>query len=96
MDLKPTCDPSVWIEASQTGYVRYRNVETDRRWEVHGVCDKRGDCMVGAVVGKYQIKTLEEARAVAAAYKGLDCPVTPEFKGCCPFRFVELEPVDGH
>jgi hypothetical protein len=22
----------------------------------------------------------------------LDVPVTPEFRGCCPFRYVELEP----
>lgn len=57
------------------GYVRYRNA-AGRRWEVHGVCDRRGDCWVGAV----------------GPAPTLDCPVTPEFRGCCPFTYVELEP----
>lgn len=45
-----------------------------RRWEVLGVCDGRGFCWQGAVGAKPE----------------LDCPVTPEFEGCCPFGFVEL------
>jgi hypothetical protein len=48
-----------------------------RRWEVYGACDKRGDCWVGAV----------------GPAPTLDCPVTPEFRGCCPFTYAELEPV---
>lgn len=51
-----------------------------RRWEVHGVCDQRGHCWQGAANPKPE----------------LDCPVTPEFKGCCPFIFVELEPINGN
>lgn len=51
-----------------------------RRWEVHGVCDQRGHCWEGANGPKPE----------------LDSPVTPEFKGCCPFRFVELEPASGN
>lgn len=74
MSLTLTCDPTVAIEASASGYVRYRNSE-GRRWEVYGVCDQRGDCWVGAVSDKPL----------------LDCPVTPEFKACCPFEFKELE-----
>jgi len=58
------------------GYVRYRNA-AGRRWEVHGICDQRGNCWEGAVGSK----------------PDLDCPVTPEFHGCCPFTYVELEPV---
>ena len=73
--LTPTCDPHVFIEAQSEGFTRYRNAD-GRRWEVHGVCDKRGDCWVGAI-GDAPL---------------LDCPVTPEFSGCCPFTFVELEP----
>lgn len=51
--------------------------------------------MVGAVVDGRQIMSIDEAREAAAAYQGLDCPVTPELVGCCPFRFVELEPCRG-
>lgn len=76
-DLIPTCDPHVFIEDMRVGYFRYRNLE-GRRWEVHGVCDRRGNCWQGA-----QNPAPE-----------LDCPVTPEFKGCCPFTFVELEPIE--
>jgi hypothetical protein len=89
--LQPTCDPGVFIEEIRVGYVRYVNID-GRRWEVHGICDKRGHCMVGAVVDGVVLKTLAEAAAAAQAYTGLDCPVTPEFKGCCPLTFVELEP----
>ncbi len=78
MDLIATCDPYVWIEEQYVGYVRYRNND-GRRWEVHGICDQRGNCWEGAVSPKPE----------------LDCPVTPEFKGCCPFTFVELERVNG-
>lgn len=46
--------------------------------------------MVGATVDGRTIETLEEARAVAAAYTGLDCPVGPGFKGCCPLKIVVL------
>jgi hypothetical protein len=93
-----TADPFVVIEDQQSGYVRYRNIKTGRRWEVWGTCDRRGDCLVGAVVdtpdGKVQIadkdaiSLFDQARLVA----DLDVPVTPEFTGCCPFIFVELKP----
>lgn len=71
----PTCDKDVIIEEQHEGYWRYRNITSGRRWEVYGVCDQRGYCWQGAVGPKPK----------------LDCPVTPEFKGCCVFKFVELE-----
>lgn len=89
--LTPTGDPSVWIEEQHHGYVRYRN-SAGRRWEVHGVCDRRLLCMVGAVVNGKQIMSVEEARVLPRP--ALDSPVTPEFTGCCPFRFVELDSGD--
>ena len=49
MNRLPTADPSVWIEEHYEGYTRYRNSE-GRRWEVHGYCDRRGDCLIGAVI----------------------------------------------
>jgi hypothetical protein len=77
--LSPTCDPFVLIEEQREGYVRYVRTTDGRRWEVHGVCDRRGDCWEGAV----------------GPAPELDCPVTPEFRGCCPFTYVELEPAKG-
>lgn len=73
-----TTDPSVVIEEQRAGYVRYRNTD-GRRWEVFGVCDMRGHCLVGAV-----------NPPLGPPGTRLDVPVTPEFEGCCPFRFVEL------
>lgn len=87
--MKPTLDPYVVIEEQRDGYVRYRNTETGKRWEVHGVCDHRRDCMVGAVVDDVLIETVEQARALPTP--DLDCPVAPGFSGCCPLRVVELD-----
>ena len=70
--LIPTADPHVWIEEQRPGYVRYRNGE-GRRWEVSGVCDMRGDCLVGAVD---PLLGPPESRP--------DVPVLPGFTGCCP------------
>lgn len=95
MDLIPTCDSTVWIEEQRVGYVRYRSI-TGRRWEVHGVCDKRANCLVGAVIDGEHITTIERAKELALLYTGLDSPVTPEFTGCCQFTYVELEQVDGN
>lgn len=91
--LTPTQDPHVWIEEQRKGYVRYRNSE-GRRWEVHGECVGLGHCIVGAVVDGREVETVVEARALWEKFRELgvpDCPVTPEFKGCCSFTFVELE-----
>ena len=97
MELIATSDPTVFIEEQRVGYIRYQNIITRRRWEVWGTCDARANCWVGAVLEDGTlIETLEEAHAFVAAYNNqpnkLDCPVTPEFNGCCPFTFVELEP----
>lgn len=93
----PTSDPSVVIEEQSEGYVRYRN-SSGRRWEVHGVCDRRGDCLVGAVIDGFGLikskADLERAQKKLGRDRidsELDVPVTPEFRDCCPFRFVELE-----
>mgnify|MGYP001566593262 CR=1 FL=1 len=82
--MLPTYDPDVFIEEERVGYVRYHRVSDGRRWEVWGVCDYRGDCIVGAVDPPLGPR---EGR--------LDVPVTPEFSGCCEFRFVELENADN-
>ena len=92
--MTPTCDPFIFIEEQREGYYRYRNGD-GRRWEVHGVCDRRALCLVGAVIDGELVETAERGRELAMAYAGLDCPVTPEFTGCCPFTYVELEPVRG-
>jgi hypothetical protein len=79
-----TVDPHVVIEEQRSGYVRYRR-DDGRRWEVHGICDHRGDCIVGAVIDGHEV-TAEEAPVLAKAYAGPDVPVLPGFKGCCPLE----------
>lgn len=68
----PTADPHVVIEEQRPGYVRYRSVD-GRRWEVEGVCDMRGHCLVGAV-----------DPLLGPPAGRLDVPVLPGFAGCCP------------
>lgn len=95
-----TVDPDVVIEEQRVGYVRYRRVTDGRRWEVHGTCDRRGDCLIGAVIdtpdGPVEIEDHDHLARLAESLgrdridSDLDVPVTPEFRGCCPFTFVEL------
>jgi len=99
----PTADPDVWIEECRDGHVRYRRRD-GRRWEVWGKCDRRGDCLIGAVIqtpdGPVIVRDhahIEELKILLGRGRidsELDVPVTPEFDGCCPFRFVELERAD--
>lgn len=88
-----TADPNVLIEERRPGFVRYRHLLTGRRWEVHGVCDRRGDCLVGAVIdtpdGPVLIRSHEHISELQATLgrarvdSELDVPVTPEFDTCC-------------
>lgn len=78
-----TSDPHVLIEEERPDYVRYRS-DDGRRWEVEGVCDHRGDCLIGAVIDGAVVDTIDRAHALAVAYVGPDVPVTPAFSGCCP------------
>jgi hypothetical protein len=73
-DLKPTCDPYVFIEEIRYGYVRYRNLDGER-WEVIGVCTGIGKCFEGAVGEK---PTLD-----CPVRKGFK-------NNCCPLQIVEL------
>lgn len=98
---QPTADPHVAIEEQREGYVRYRH-ENGRRWEVHGTCDRRGDCLIGTYVEAFgwinSRADLELARRKTARERldaEMDVPVTPEFNTCCGrdrFTYVELEP----
>jgi hypothetical protein len=91
-NLIETVDPGVFIEEQYDGYVRYRNVQTGARWEVHGSCNKCGECLVGAVIDGVQVTSLEEARILAEGYTGKDVPVTPAFiKVCDVFTYNVLE-----
>jgi len=92
--MQPTQDPAIFIEEKRVGYVRYRDIN-GRRWEVHGVCDGRGNCWIGTVrPDGTMIATQEEARQWVADFHakggGLDSPVGPGFKDCCPLTIVEL------
>ena len=103
--LISTADDYIFIEEQREGYVRYRRISDGRRWEVHGTCDRRGDCLIGATVDEIQIRDhehLEELKVILGKQRidsELDVPVTPEFDDCCGkdiFTYVELEPVDGY
>jgi hypothetical protein len=95
--------PHVWIEEARPGYTRYRRTTDGRRWEVHGTCDRRGDCLVGAVIGGVQVRDHAHLAQLARAAPGrvdseLDVPVTPEFRACCGadlFTYTELPPCRG-
>jgi hypothetical protein len=89
MKFTPTVDPDIGIEEQREGYILYRRFSTGDRWEVQGVCDKRGNCLVGAVIEGETITTIERARELAEAYTGPDVPVTEGFKGCCPLTVVK-------
>lgn len=96
--LTATVDANVWIEEQRPGYVRYRS-SAGRRWEVHGQCDHRGDCMIGTVLADGTvIKDHAHLDELAAAGRvpetSLDTPVLPEFDVCCGsdlLTYVELE-----
>lgn len=82
--LLPTADPYVFIEEEYEGYIRYQSTN-GRRWEVLGVCDYRGDCLIGAV-----------NPSLGPREERLDVPVTPEFNSCCGkdiFKYNELPKV---
>jgi hypothetical protein len=95
-----TVDPFIIIEEQREGYVRYHNVETGSRWEVHGICDRRGNCLIGAVIdtpnGKIQIENHEHLKQLREELdrkridSELDVPVGPGFTDCCPLKVVEL------
>lgn len=83
--MEQTADPHVVIEARGTDWVRYRR-DDGRRWEVHGQCDRRGDCLIGAVLADGTV-VRDHAHLAELGDRPdslLDVPVTPEFTGCCP------------
>jgi hypothetical protein len=100
----PTADPFVVIEDSSPGYVRYRNVTTGQRWEVHGTCDRRGNCLIGAVLDldgqEVVVRDHAHLNELTAQYGSridseMDVPVTPDFVSCCGsdiFTYTELDP----
>lgn len=106
--LVATVDPYVYIEHAVPGYTRYQQVDEAgkvvRRWEVAGTCDRRGDCLVGAVVeapdgtpvqlaSTAHIAQLANRWGRARIDTELDVPVTPEFDTCCGadrFTYTEL------
>jgi hypothetical protein len=71
--MEQTSEDGVFIEERRVGYVRYIRPATGQRWEIEGVCDMRGDCLVGSI-----------DPLTGDPSTRLDVPVTPEFKGCCP------------
>lgn len=98
-DLTPTADDTVRIEYQEEGLVRYQALDGSR-WEVRGVCDRRGNCLVGAVIetsnGLVEIASLEHLEqlkqelGVERIDSEMDVPVGPGFEGCCPLEVTVL------
>lgn len=90
-----TADPYVVIEARGPDWVSYRNTSSGRRWEVRGVCDRRGDCLIGAVLDDGTV-IRDHAHLAELGDRPdsmYDVPVTPEFDSCCGsdiFTYAEL------
>lgn len=88
-----TIDPGVVIIDHGPAMIRYRSTE-GREWTVHGICDQRGWCVIGARVHGWRVRDLADYRGLWELLGDrlgfrLDCPVAPGFAGCCPFRFEE-------
>lgn len=94
-----TADPLISIEEQRAGFVVYRHAD-GRRWSVEGVCDRRGDCLIGAVIvtdsGEVVVRDHDHLAALVRSLgreridSHLDVPVGPGFDGCCPFTITEL------
>ena len=85
-----TCDPGVVIIDTGPAMIRYR--ADGLVWTVHGLCDQRGDCVIGSVVHGHQVRDRADYLALFDLLGDrlgfpLDSPVAPNFEGCCPFRF---------
>lgn len=97
---EPTADPNVVIEEKLAGYVRYRSLIDNSRWEVRGTCIKLGYCLVGAVLrtpnGFVQVESLEHLEQLKVELGAdrvdseMDVPVTPGFSGCCALEIITL------
>ena len=88
--MEETSDPDIVLEERRINYWRYRRND-GLHWEVRGHCDKRGNCLVGAVINGEYVDTLNRAHELALAYNGPDVPVGPGFKGCCPLEVMILD-----
>jgi len=65
-----TCDPTLIIVYREKDLIIYYNVINDEQWIIYGCCKQLGYCYEGAVNEKPE----------------LDCPVRPDFEGCCDLR----------
>jgi hypothetical protein len=63
-----TIDPDVFILEQEPNRIKYFRKDTNQTWEVFGVCNKCGDCIIGAVNHETE----------------LDTPVTPNFENKFP------------
>lgn len=90
-----TSDPDVFIESQTYDTIIYVNRD-GIRWLVKGNCDRRGLCMIGAVVDGVVIKSVEHLNQLCIEAgkeridSELDVPVGINFKGCCPFKITKL------
>lgn len=65
-----TCDQTVIIVHKEEHFIIYYQIPTEKSWLIYGDCTDKGYCYEG----------------VSSPKPELDCPVTPEFEGCCDLR----------
>lgn len=65
-----TCDPTCIIIFRAKDLIIYYNIVTDEQWLIYGCCKQLGFCYEGVKDPKPE----------------LDCPVRPDFEGCCDLR----------
>ena len=74
MEFILTCDPTVIIVYQDIDLIIYYQYTTEQSWLIYGKCIDVGNCYEGAQNPKPE----------------LDCPVKPEFEGCCDLRGIYL------
>ncbi len=94
--MEKTFDPEVVIESREGESIVYLNITNGKKWKVTGVCDRRGHCMVGAVIDGILVESVEhlnqlcEDKGKERLDSELDVPVGINFRNCCPFVIEEL------
>lgn len=97
--MELTSDPEVIIEKREGESITYRRSD-GVRWRVTGKCDRRGLCMIGAVLGDTQVESVEQLAHMCKVLgkerldSDLDVPLGPGYdSNCCP---MIVEVLDGN
>ena len=86
--MRPTKDPNIFIIYQSPTEVLYKDVTSNRIWEITGTCNCCGECEVGKE-NPYHVWTPNPVGTAWACYSReegrLDEPVTPEWTATAKF-----------